>query len=86
MRLAQAMLADALRWRAQGGAPRALWRGDELARALDIPLGPRVGELLEELARAQYAGDDPFLWGAFQLVGRGTESFQSRRKHAAQSL
>jgi poly(A) polymerase len=55
MRLAQAILADALRWRAQGGAPRALWRGDELARALDIPLGPRVGELLEELARAQYA-------------------------------
>jgi len=56
MRLARAMLDDALRWRAQGGPPRALWRGDELARALDIPLGPRVGELLEELARAQYAG------------------------------
>ncbi|MFI5010464.1 MAG: HD domain-containing protein [Solirubrobacterales bacterium] len=57
MRLARGMLADALRWRAQGGAPRALWRGDELARELDIPLGPRVGELLEELARAQYAGE-----------------------------
>jgi poly(A) polymerase len=57
MRLAQALLADALSWRAQGGAPRALWRGDELARELEIPLGPRVGELLEELARAQYAGE-----------------------------
>jgi poly(A) polymerase len=56
MRLARAMLADALRWRA-GGAPRPLWRGDELARELGIPLGPRVGELLEDLARAQYAGE-----------------------------
>jgi putative nucleotidyltransferase with HDIG domain len=57
MRLARAMLADALRWRAQGGAPRALLRGDELARELDIPLGPRVGELLEDLACAQYADE-----------------------------
>ncbi len=56
MRLAHTMLDDALRWRAQGGSPRALLRGDELARELGIPLGPRVGELLEELARAQYAG------------------------------
>jgi poly(A) polymerase len=54
--LARAMLADALRWRVQGGAPRALVRGDELARELGIQLGPRVGELLEDLARAQYAG------------------------------
>jgi poly(A) polymerase len=57
MRLARAMLTDALRWRAKGGAPRPLWRGDELARELGISLGPRVGELLEDLARAQYAGD-----------------------------
>jgi poly(A) polymerase len=56
LRLARAMLADALDWRARGGAPKPLLRGDELARGLDIPLGPRVGELLEELARAQYAG------------------------------
>jgi poly(A) polymerase len=56
LRLARAMLDDALRWRAQGGSPRALVRGDELACELGIPLGPRVGELLEELARAQYAG------------------------------
>jgi putative nucleotidyltransferase with HDIG domain len=57
MRVARAMLADGLRWRAAGGPPRPLWRGDELARELGIPAGPRVGELLEELARAQYAGD-----------------------------
>jgi poly(A) polymerase len=56
MHLARAMLADALQWRAQGGPAAPLWRGDELARELGIELGPQVGELLEELARAQYAG------------------------------
>ncbi len=55
VRLAGEMLKDALRWRA-AGPPRPLWRGDELARALELPLGPRVGELLEELAAARYAG------------------------------
>jgi poly(A) polymerase len=54
--LASAMLGDALRWRADG-PPRPLVRGDELARELGIPTGPRVGELLEELAAAQYAGE-----------------------------
>jgi putative nucleotidyltransferase with HDIG domain len=56
LRLARPMLADALRWRAEG-PPTPLWRGDELARALDIPIGPRIGELLRELAAAQYAGE-----------------------------
>jgi putative nucleotidyltransferase with HDIG domain len=55
MGLARAMLGDALRWRAQG-PPTPLWRGDQLARELGIPLGPQVGALLEDLARAQYAG------------------------------
>jgi hypothetical protein len=50
------LLTDALRWRAQG-PPTPLLRGDELASALGIPTGPRVGELLEELAAAQYAGE-----------------------------
>ncbi|HEU0250460.1 MAG TPA: HD domain-containing protein [Solirubrobacteraceae bacterium] len=53
--LARAMLADALRWRAQG-PPKPLLRGDELAAAVDMPLGPGVGELLERLAEAQFAG------------------------------
>jgi poly(A) polymerase len=57
LRLAERMLDDGLRWRANGGPPRALWRGDELARELGIPLGPRLGELLEELALARYAGE-----------------------------
>jgi putative nucleotidyltransferase with HDIG domain len=56
VRLAGEMLEDALRWRA-AGPPRPQWRGDELARAVELPLGPRVGELLEELAAARYAGE-----------------------------
>ncbi|MGA9285372.1 MAG: HD domain-containing protein [Solirubrobacteraceae bacterium] len=55
MALARTMLEDALRWRSEG-PPKPLLRGDELASALGIALGPRVGELLEELACAQYAG------------------------------
>ncbi len=54
--LASRMLADALDWRAHG-PPTPLLRGDELARELGIPTGPRVGELLDELAAAQYAGE-----------------------------
>ncbi len=54
--VARGLLADALRWRADG-RPSALVRGDELATALGIPTGPRLGELLEELAEAQYAGE-----------------------------
>ncbi len=56
MRVARAMLDDALRWRAAGGPPAPLWRGDELAAELGIARGPQVGELLEGLARARYAG------------------------------
>jgi hypothetical protein len=54
--LARGMLRDALHWRADG-PPRPLVRGDELAADLGIAAGPRVGELLEELAEAQYAGE-----------------------------
>jgi putative nucleotidyltransferase with HDIG domain len=56
MRLARPMLADALRWRADGPSP-PLWRGDELAAELSVQTGPRLGEILRELAAAQYAGE-----------------------------
>jgi poly(A) polymerase len=56
MRLAKLVLADALRWRSDG-PPAALWRGDELAKALEIPAGPRLGEILRELTAAQYADE-----------------------------
>jgi putative nucleotidyltransferase with HDIG domain len=54
--LAGRMLGDALRWRSEG-PPRPLLRGDELARELAIPAGPELGELLERLSCAQYAGE-----------------------------
>jgi putative nucleotidyltransferase with HDIG domain len=56
LRLAGDVLEDALQWR-RDGPPRPLLRGDELARALGIPTGPKVGALLRELAEAQYAGE-----------------------------
>jgi putative nucleotidyltransferase with HDIG domain len=56
LRLAGQVLGDALRWR-QEGPPGPLLRGDELARALGIPTGPRIGALLAELAAAQYSGE-----------------------------
>ena len=54
--LARAMLGDALRWRAEG-PPRPLLRGDELAGELGIAEGPRLGELLDGIAAAQFAGE-----------------------------
>jgi poly(A) polymerase len=56
MAVARGLLGDALRWHAEG-PPRPLLRGDELARELGIATGPRVGELLEQLSAAQYAGE-----------------------------
>jgi putative nucleotidyltransferase with HDIG domain len=56
MAVAHGVLRDALRWRAEG-PPRPLWRGDELANELGIGVGPRVGELLEELTQGQYTGE-----------------------------
>ena len=51
-----AMLADALRWRAQG-PPTPLLRGDELAASSASPPGPRAGRSCwRALAEAQYAG------------------------------
>lgn len=55
VQLARQMLHHALRWRAEG-PPEPLIRGDELAAALQIEAGPRLGELLEELVRAQFCG------------------------------
>jgi putative nucleotidyltransferase with HDIG domain len=53
---ARGLLADALRWRADG-PPRPLVRGHDLLAELAIPPGPLIGELMERLAEAQYAGD-----------------------------
>jgi len=56
LRVAEGLIGDALSWRAEG-PPAPLLRGDELTQALGIPPGPRVGELLEQLAEARYAGE-----------------------------
>jgi poly(A) polymerase len=56
LRIAGGLVGDALRWRVEG-PPAPLLRGDELASELGIPTGPRVGELLAQLAGAQYAGE-----------------------------
>ena len=56
MTLATGVLGDALEWHVHG-PPRPLLRGDELASDLGIPTGPRVGELLEAIAAARYAGE-----------------------------
>lgn len=56
LRLADAMLGDALSWRAVQPI-RPLLRGDELARELGIAEGPQLGSLLQELAQARFAGE-----------------------------
>ncbi len=66
--LARRMLDDALRWH-HAGAPKPLLRGDQLARELGIPLGPRVGELLAALERAQYTGEVSTREQALAFVG-----------------
>lgn len=54
--LAREMIAAALDWR-RDGPPPPLLPGDELAVAVGIEEGPRLGELLAELEAAQYAGE-----------------------------
>jgi poly(A) polymerase len=56
LRVARAMLGDALDWR-EHGPPAPLLRGDELARELGLAAGPVLGRLLEALAEGQYAGE-----------------------------
>jgi tRNA nucleotidyltransferase/poly(A) polymerase len=55
--LAREVVGEALDWRAAGGAPRPLLRGDELAAELGVRPGPEIGRLLAELQEAQFAGE-----------------------------
>jgi putative nucleotidyltransferase with HDIG domain len=50
------LLAAALE-REEHGPPPPLLRGDDLAQELGIAHGPQLGELVRELAAAQYAGE-----------------------------
>jgi len=55
LELARELLAAALAERAAAPLP-PLVRGDELARELGVPPGPRLGELLAQLEEERYAG------------------------------
>ena len=68
--LARGLMAEALAWRAQGGAPRPPVRGDELAAELGIAPGPELGRLLGALAEARFAGDADDRGRALDLARR----------------
>jgi putative nucleotidyltransferase with HDIG domain len=55
LELSRDLLGSALERRAAGRTP-PLVRGDELARELSLPPGPRLGELLAQLEEDRYAG------------------------------
>ncbi|MBA3300457.1 MAG: HD domain-containing protein, partial [Thermoleophilaceae bacterium] len=57
LELARELMGAALDWREQGGPPSLPLRGDELAHELGIDPGPELGELIEELREAVYAGE-----------------------------
>ena len=56
LELARTLLGAALDWHREGPPP-ALVRGDELAAALEVEPGPRLGAVLAELEAARYAGE-----------------------------
>jgi hypothetical protein len=56
LELAREMLRDALAWH-RDGAPRPPLTGDELTSELDIPPGPELGRLLEELRAEAFTGE-----------------------------
>lgn len=56
MELAREMVSRALEWD-RNGPPQPFLPGNQLAAALGIEPGPRLGELIRELAAARYAGE-----------------------------
>ena len=56
LELARELVGEALEWRARG-AGEPLVRGDDLIAELAIEPGPRVGELLELVREAEFAGE-----------------------------
>jgi poly(A) polymerase len=68
--LARGMAGEALAWRAS--PPRPPLRGDDLIRELGLEPGPRVGELLELLREAAFAGEISSREQALELVRRET--------------
>jgi hypothetical protein len=71
--LARELLGEALEWRAQG-LVEPLVRGDELMQELGLEAGPRVGELLELLREAQFAGEVSSREAALDLARRSVSA------------
>jgi poly(A) polymerase len=69
LELARELMGPALDWRANG-PPRAPVRGDELARALELPPGPELGRLLGALEEATYGGEIASRDEAIELARR----------------
>lgn len=67
LELAREVLPVALRAQ-QEPPPVPLVRGDELAHALGVRPGPRLGELLAEIAEARFAGEIDDRAGAIELA------------------
>jgi poly(A) polymerase len=67
--LARELVGEGLDWRDTGPA-EPLLRGDELMRELALEAGPRVGNLLEVLREAQFAGEVSSREEALDLLRR----------------
>jgi putative nucleotidyltransferase with HDIG domain len=81
LELARQLLGEALAWRAQ--RPRPPVRGDQLARAIGLRPGPKLGRLLDELEEASFAGEISSVQDAIELARalvrtRGTFSAADR--------
>jgi poly(A) polymerase len=67
--LAREVIAEALGW-IRDGTPAAPIRGDELAEALGIEPGPRLGRLLDEIEAAVFTGEVESRDQAIELARR----------------
>jgi len=73
LELAREMVGHGLDWHRDGPATAPI-AGGELARELGIEPGPRLGELLDELAAARYAGEISSAGEAVEHARRHLES------------
>ena len=73
LELVREVLPDALDWH-ERGAPAVPVPGDELARELGISEGPDLGELIEELRAAVFAGEVNDREGAIEHARRVLEA------------
>ncbi|HSI81997.1 MAG TPA: HD domain-containing protein [Solirubrobacterales bacterium] len=74
LELAREVLPDALAWH-RSGAPRSPIPGDELAAAVGVEPGPRLGELIAEVEAAVFCGQ----------VSTGAEAIAVARESLAES-